>query len=261
MDLGYNATMKKALTIAGFDPSGGAGLQADLRVFQSHRIYGLSVVAALTAQNTSGVQAVSPVAAGMVSKQLRVLLSAMRPDATKIGMLCTAENVRTVARCIREFDLGNIVLDPVILSSSGKRLARRDAVREIRKGLLPLCTVITPNLHEAEALSGMTIAGLSDMEKAAKALKDLGPEYVLITGGHLAGEAKDVLYDGAYHYFRAKKVQGEFHGTGCVFSAAVAAGLAQGYPISSAVREAKKFMAMAFRKTLDTGRGMKLFAF
>lgn len=234
--------MKKALTIAGFDPSGGAGLQADLKVFHSCHVYGLSVVSCLTAQNTSGVSSIMPVDAGFVGKQLNVILSDLRPDATKVGMLYTAAHVRAVVRCILKFGLKNIVLDPVILSSTGKSLAQKGAVRAMRKDLLPLCTVITPNLHEAGVLAGIAVRTVSDMKIAAKVLKGLGPEFVVITGGHLGKEAEDVLYDGDFLSFRGKRVSGEFHGTGCMFSAAVAAGLAKGRSVTSAVSGAKKFM-------------------
>ena len=251
--------MKKALTIAGFDPSGGAGLQADLKVFQALGVYGLSAVAALTAQNTRGVDSVAPVSRQFLKKQLHVLLSDLVPDAVKMGMLLTDDNVRVVARIIREYSLQNVVLDPVLISSSGKRLAQRGVPKLLRQEILPLCRIITPNIHEASVLSGIKIRSQKEMEKAAVILKDKGPETVIITGGHLEGLATDVMYDGSFHYLRAKKRQGEYHGTGCTFSAAVTAFLAQGYPGIEAAEKAKMFMKKAFQKTLGTGRSMKLF--
>jgi hydroxymethylpyrimidine/phosphomethylpyrimidine kinase len=252
--------MKKALTIAGFDPSGGAGLQADLRVFQGLGVYGLSAVAALTAQNTEGVDSVAPVSGRFLKKQLDVLLADLMPDAAKLGMLLTEQNVGVVSRTIKRYELKNIVLDPVMISSSGKRLAERNVPFLIKEKILPLCTVITPNIHEASVLSGMKVRSLKEMEKAAVILRQSGPDTVIITGGHLEGAAVDVYYDGSFRYLKVGKRKGEFHGTGCMFSAAITAFLAQGYSVCDASGEAKKFMRKAFRKTFGTGRGMKLFA-
>jgi hydroxymethylpyrimidine/phosphomethylpyrimidine kinase len=252
--------MKKALTIAGFDPSGGAGLQADLKVFQILGVYGLSAVAALTAQNSQGVDSVEPVSKRFLKKQLDLLLSDLVPDAAKMGMLLTEDNVRVVARIIRKYSLRNVVLDPVMISSSGKRLVQRNVPKLLREIILPLCQVITPNIHEASVLSGMKIRSQEEMKKAAVILKDRGPETVIITGGHLEGLAVDVMYDGSFHYLRAKKRQGEYHGTGCTFSAAITAFLAQGYSSLDAAKKAKEFMARAFQKAIGTGGGMKLFA-
>lgn len=252
--------MKKALTIAGFDPSGGAGLQADLKAFQALGVYGLSAVAALTAQNTRGVAAVEPVSKVFLKKQLDVLLTDLRPDAVKIGMLLSAENMRVVLQIIKKYSLRNVVLDPVIISSSGKRLAEPGLPDLIRKKLLPLCSVITPNMHEASVLSGMKVVSQKEMEKAAVILRDAGAGTVIITGGHFEGLALDVIYNGSFHYLRARKRRGEFHGTGCTFSAAIAAFLAQGYPSPDAACKAKEFMAMAFQKAAGAGSGMKLFA-
>jgi len=252
--------MKKALTIAGFDPSGGAGLQADLKVFQALGVYGLSAVAALTAQNTKGVKSVEAVSKGFLRKQLDVLLTDLMPDATKMGMLLSEKNVMVVVQIIKKYNLRNVVLDPVIISSSGKRLAERGVPDLIRKKLLPLCNVITPNMHEASVMSGMKVASQKEMEKAAVLLHAAGPETVIITGGHFEGLALDVIYNGSFHYLRARKRRGEFHGTGCTFSAAITAFLAQGCANPDAAGKAKEFMAMAFQKAVRAGSGMKLFA-
>lgn len=252
--------MKKALTIAGFDPSGGAGLQEDLKVFQALGVYGLSAVAALTAQNTRGVENVEPVNRGFLKKQLDVLLTDLMPDATKMGMLFSEDNVKVAARIIKKYALENVVLDPVFISSSGKSLAEPGLPTLIRKLLLPLCTVITPNMHEASVLSGAKITSQKEMEKAASILRDAGPETVIITGGHLDGHALDVIYNGSFHYLKARKRRGEFHGTGCTFSAAITAFLARGCSSLDAAKKAKEFMAMVFQKAVRTGSGMRLFA-
>ncbi len=252
--------MKKALTIAGFDPSGGAGLQADLKAFQALGVYGMSAVAALTAQNTRGVESVEPVSGQFLKKQLQVLLSDLVPDAMKIGMLLTEDNVRVVAHIIRYYSLQNVVLDPVMISSSGKKLAQRNVPKLFKEKILPFCQVITPNIHEASVLSGLNIGSRDDMKKAAVMLKAAGPDMVIITGGHLEGFAMDVMYDGSFHYLKAKKWPGEYHGTGCTFSAAITAFLAQGCSSPVAAKKAKDFMAKSFRRTIGTGSGMKLFA-
>lgn len=250
--------MKMALTIAGSDPSGGAGLQADLKVFHRLGVYGLSVAAALTAQNASGVKSVMPVASRYVRKQLAVLLSEFVPQATKTGMLYSEENVNAVSRAVKKFSLGNFVVDPVILSSTGRRLAKKGTPEAVRKKLLPLCSVVTPNISEASVLSGITIKTIADMEKAAVRLKKCGPSAVVITGGHLDKEAVDIVYDGDFHYLRGRKVPGEFHGTGCAFSAALAAMLSQGHGLVEAAVLAKRFMKNAIRRSFGADAGMKL---
>ena len=251
--------MKKALTIAGFDPTGGAGVQADLKVFHALGIYGLSVVSSLTAQNTEGVSDIMPVPGRFVKKQLSVLLSDLVPDATKTGMLYSESAIEAVAHFIKKYSLKNIVVDPVLVSSSGKKLVEKNTPIALRKKIFPLCSVITPNIYEASVLTGMDIKTSADMEKAAVCLRDSGPENVIITGGHLEDAAIDVLYDGKFHYLKSRKVKGEYHGTGCTFSAALTAMLAKGHSVPEAAKEAKKFMDRAFRKTFDTGGKMKLF--
>lgn len=251
--------MKKALTIAGFDPSGSAGVQADLKVFHAFGIYGLSVVSALTAQNTGGVRDIASVADKFVKKQLTALLSDIIPDATKTGMLYSESNVEAFARIIRKYSLKNIVIDPVMISSSGKRLVEKNTPIALRNKIFPLCAVITPNIDEASVLTGIDIKTSADMERAAVVLKGYGPENVIITGGHLEDVALDILYDGKFHYMKSRKVKGEFHGTGCVFSAALTALLAKGFSVPEAAKEAKKFMNSAFRKTFNAGGRMRLF--
>jgi hydroxymethylpyrimidine/phosphomethylpyrimidine kinase len=251
--------MRKSLTIAGFDPSGGAGIQADLKVFRSLGVYGLSVASALTAQNTSGVRQSVPVDHRFMRKQLTVLLEDLEPDATKTGMLYSEAAVTVVVSIIKKYSLKNIVIDPVLLSSTGKRLITRNAQEALRKKLLPLCTVILPNMHEASVLTGIRIATKTDMEKAARQLKEDGADHVIITGGHLESIALDVLYNGDFHYFRSKKIRHEFHGTGCTFSAAVTAFLAKGYSVLESARLAKRFMSRAFKRSFRAGGSLRLF--
>ena len=251
--------MKKALTIAGFDPSGGAGIQADLKVFHSLGIYGLSVVSSLTAQNTEGVREIMPVPGRFVKQQLTVLLSDLVPDATKTGMLYSEAAIEAVADIIKKYSLKNIVVDPVLISSSGKKLIEKNTPIALRKKIFPFCSVITPNIYEASVLTGIDIKTSADMEKAAVCLREYGPENVIITGGHLEDAAVDVLYDGKFHYLKSRKIKGEYHGTGCTFSAALTAMLAKGYSVLDSAKEAKKFINRALKKSFSAGKGMRLF--
>lgn len=256
----YNSPeMNTALTIAGFDPSGGAGLQQDLKVFHAFGVYGLSAAAALTAQNSSGVTAVKAVDGNFLRKQLEVLLSDIVPDATKVGMLLTAANVMVVARIFRKYRLKNIVLDPVIVSSSGRMLAEKGVPELIRGEIFPYCAVITPNIHEASVLSGVDVTTDADMAKAAIILKGFGPRQVIITGGHRSGSAVDMVYDGTFSYLKGRRAAGEYHGTGCAFSSAVAALLGKGLDVQDAALNAKRFMGRSFRKSFSTGKGLRLF--
>lgn len=220
--------VKIALTIAGSDPTGGAGLQADLRVFRAFEVHGLSVVSAITAQNTKGVNSILPVEKYLFDKQLHVLLSDIRPDAIKIGMLYSSWAVELVAEIVKEFSLSNLVIDPVTVSSSGISLVENGTLDALREKLFPLSKMITPNIYEASVLTGVMIEDKEDMEEAAEVLKDMGPEVVVITGGHLEEVALDLFYDGSFHDIEGSKIEGEYHGTGCAFSAAIAALLALG---------------------------------
>jgi hydroxymethylpyrimidine/phosphomethylpyrimidine kinase len=251
--------MIAVLTIAGSDPSGGAGIQQDLKVFRSLGTYGLSAVSALTAQNSTGVGGVMAVPGKFVAKQLAAVVVDIMPNAVKTGMLYSEENVDAVASAIRRFSLPNVVVDPVIRSSTGRSLCLRNVPGAMKKKLLPLCTVVTPNIHEASLLSGVQIRTLRDMEEAAVRLAELGAGSVVITGGHLEASATDLVYDGRFHYLKGRKLSGEFHGTGCTFSAALAALLAKGEDIPNAAAGAKKFMRAAFKSTFRPGKGMGLF--
>jgi hydroxymethylpyrimidine/phosphomethylpyrimidine kinase len=248
--------MKTALTIAGSDPTGGAGLQADLRVFKAFGAHGLSVISAITAQNSESVESISPVDSGIFERQLRVLLSDIKPDALKTGMLYSNRSVEIFSGIIREFSLANLVIDPVTVSSSGKMLVEDGALDLIREKLFPFSRVITPNIYEASVLTGISIENKKNMEDAAKILKKMGPEVVVITGGHMNEIALDLYYDSEFHVMESSKIHGEFHGTGCAFSAAVTALLALGHIPLEAVRRAKEFVNNAIKKAYHPGRGM-----
>lgn len=250
--------MKIALTIAGSDPTGGAGLQADLKVFRAFEVHGLSVVSAITAQNTEGVDSIYPVERDFLEKQLRILLSDIRPDAAKIGMLYSRWAVEIVAEMLKEYPLSNLVIDPVTISSSGVSLVDDGTLDAIREKLFSFSKVITPNIYEASVLTGIMIEDKNDMENVARVLKDMGTEAVVITGGHLEEIAIDLYYDGEFHDIESIKVKGEYHGTGCAFSAAVTALLALGHIPLESVRRAKEFINNSIIKAYHPGRGMGL---
>ena len=245
-----------ALSIGGSDPSGGAGIQADLKIFQHFRVYGEAVITLLTAQNTLGIASLEVVPARLVNQQLRAVLEDIPPDAAKTGALGSLEVVSAVARAASEFAFA-LVVDPVFVSSGGWPLASAEAIEAIRKELLPRATLAMPNLPEAEILSGFPIHTLDDMRRAACAIHKLGPRAVLVKGGHLTGDAIDVLYDGSqWEEYRAPRIETRHtHGTGCVYSAAVTAGLASGLAIAPAVAEAKAFITEAIRTSPGLGRG------
>ncbi len=251
--------MNIALTIAGSDPSGGAGIQADLKVFHRFAVYGLSALSAATAQNTFRISAIERIEGAFLYEQLNTLLNDLRPDALKTGMLLSAEAVRSVAGIVTSHNLPNLVVDPVILSSTGTSLLEKKAADTMRDELFPLAKVITPNLMEASALAGIAVSDEGTMEQAAIALKRFGPEFVIITGGHLADKTLEIIYDGkTVHKLRGRKIKGEFHGTGCAFSAAITALLAKGATVIDAAREAKAFVASAIESSLSLGKGMRL---
>ncbi len=251
--------MKSALTIAGSDPTGGAGLQADLRVFKAFGVHGLSIASALTAQNTEGVSSILPVDRNFFAEQLNILLKDIMPDAVKTGMLYSKQLAGVVAETIRRYSLKNLVIDPVTVSSSGVSLVEDGTLDAIREQLFPLAKVITPNIYEASVLTGISIEDVTQMEESARELKKMGPENVVITGGHLEGKALDLYYDG-FSFFRVEsaKREGEYHGTGCAFSAAVTALLATGHSTLESVRKTKEFMDDAVKNAYHLGKGMGL---
>jgi hydroxymethylpyrimidine/phosphomethylpyrimidine kinase len=248
----------KALSIAGSDPSGGAGIQADLKTFSALRVYGMAVITALTAQNTMGVAAVRAVDPEFVESQLDLVLSDIPPEAAKTGILATAPIIEVVAASAKKYGVARLVIDPVMVSTSGLPLLESGAVDVLRRSLMPLALLVTPNTAEAEALTGRPVRSLDDMREAARYIHGLGPKYVLIKGGHLEeAEAADVLFDGSgFHVLRAQRLRArDTHGTGCVLSAAIAAYLALGKDATEAVKGAKVFVTAAIQKGLRIGSG------
>jgi hydroxymethylpyrimidine/phosphomethylpyrimidine kinase len=248
----------RLLTIAGSDSSGGAGIQADLKTFTVFRVYGMSAVTAVTAQNTRGVTGIVPMSGAFVRQQIDAVIDDIGIDAAKTGMLATREIVVAVAAAVRAHRMAPLVVDPVMLAQSGARLLDDEARAALLGELIPLATVVTPNLPEAEVLLGMRVASLADMHEAAQRLVATGAGAALVKGGHLDGdEAVDVLHDGsATHELRAPRIATRHtHGTGCMTAAALAACLARGMPLLDAAREAKRFITAALRDGLALGKG------
>jgi hydroxymethylpyrimidine/phosphomethylpyrimidine kinase len=248
-----------ALTIAGSDSGGGAGIQADLKTFHAFGVFGTTAITAITVQNTLGVSAVHPVPLDIVSGQIKAVVTDLQPAAVKSGMLATRALVSTVATAIREHALTRYVLDPVMVATSGDRLLDADAVAAVLHELVPLAMLVTPNLDEAAMLAGFAVHDEATMERAAHALVDAGAQAALIKGGHLAGDTMiDVLYDGSdmHTYRRARLRTRSTHGTGCTLSAAVAAGLAHGATLGHAVEDALDFVHRAMASRIwATGTG------
>ncbi len=251
--------MPRALTIAGSDCSGGAGIQADLKTFMAFRVFGMSAITAVVAENTVGVQAVYDLPASLVVQQIRSCLDDIGADAVKIGMLSNPEIAAAVAETVREYRLANVVVDPVMVAKSGDPLLSEPARETVRRLLLPLARVVTPNRFEAEVLSGRSIESLEDMKDAAARLRETGCEWVVVKGGHVGedGQATDVAYDGKdMHVLPAERLQTKnTHGTGCTFSSAIAAGLAKGYSPFEAISTAKRYITRAIAEALPLGRG------
>jgi len=247
--------MKKVLSIAGSDPSGGAGIQVDLKTFTVLGAFGMAVPAALTMQNSQGVSGVEPITAKILAQQLEALFSDIRPDAVKTGMLLTRQNVDMVARIISKYKIKNLVIDPVLRSSSGRMLLQPAAVVSLKKHLIPCALIVTPNIPEAEALTGTMIASDADMDFAAGKILDMGPAYVLIKGGHKKGPAVDTLYGGkTVLSFSTVRQKGEFHGTGCVLSSAITVFIAQGYSVEKAVEKAKEHVENMLKTAKPVGK-------
>lgn len=241
--------MIPVLTVAGSDSSGGAGIQADLKTFAALGTYGMSCICALTAQNTKGVTMVVNTPVDMVRAQLEAIFDDIPPKAVKTGMLSSAPIVEAVVDFFSSHRVP-LVVDPVMVATSGAVLLEKEAIQSYKEKLIPLSTLITPNIPEAEVLSGLSIKNEEDMKKAARALMDLGPSAVLVKGGHSVEDARDILYDGKeFHVFSGKRISTEnTHGTGCTLSSAIAAGLAKGLSLVGAVGEAKKYMEGAIAK-------------
>jgi len=247
----------RALTIAGSDSGGGAGIQADLKTFSALGVFGMTAITALTAQNTTGVTGIVEMSPEFVRQQIDAVVSDIGVDAAKTGMLSSAPIVEAVAAEIRRHRITQLVIDPVMIAKSGAPLLRPEAREALRRSLLPLALVVTPNLYEAAALVDRPVETLEEMEDAARALHTFGPRYVVVKGGHLEGSAVDVVFDG-HHFERleARRINTRHtHGTGCVFSAAITAGLARGVAIPQAIRDAKAFVTGAIRNALPLGSG------
>lgn len=249
--------MKTVLTIAGSDCSGGAGIQADLKTFMAHGCYGMSVITALTAQNTTGVYGIEDCAPAFIKTQMDCVFTDIPPDSVKIGMVASEEIIETIVEGLKKYKPKHVVIDPVMVATSGSLLLEKTAMTALCTKLLPMATVITPNLYEAALLSDMTIETTDDMMVAAEKISQMVNGYVLIKGGHLEGHANDLLYvDGQYHWIEGHRVENSnTHGTGCTLSSAIASNLALGYSVEESVRRSKAFISGAIGDQMDLGKG------
>ena len=249
--------MKTALTIAGSDSSGGAGIQADLKTMTVHGVYGMSVITAMTAQNTTGVRAIQESTPEFLRQQLDAVFEDIYPHAVKIGMVSSGELIRVISDRLRHFGAKNVVVDPVMVATSGSSLMKNDAIRILTGELLPLATLVTPNIPEAQVLSGVTVKTGDDMIRAAKIIGDTCRCAVLLKGGHSVGDANDLLYaQGEFRWFEGRRIENpNTHGTGCTLSSAIASNLALGYPLEEAVEKAKAYLSAALSAMLNLGQG------
>ena len=250
--------MKQVLTIAGSDSGGGAGIQADIKAMSAHGVFAMSVITAITAQNTEEVTEVFELPTSIIEAQIDAVFDDFEVAAVKIGMLSSADIVRTVARRSKPQSVVNLVVDPVMVSKSGQTLLKPDAVEALKRELIPMALVITPNVYEAEQLSGMPIKSLADARQAAKALYKMGCKHVLIKGGHLIAErGTDILYDGKFfNIFKGDFIDTPHtHGTGCTYASAIAAQLARGKTLPDAIQTAKTYLTEAIRHGLAIGHG------
>lgn len=249
--------LKTALTIAGSDCSGGAGIQADLKTMIMNGVYGMSAVAALTAQNTTGVRAIQEVTSDFLKKQLDAVFEDIYPDAVKIGMVSSSELIRVIADRLKYYQAKNVVVDPVMVATSGSALMKNDAVQTLIEELLPIAVLVTPNIPEAEVLSDMSIKTKEDMLTAAKQIGDTCHCAVLLKGGHSINDANDLLYEnGRFQWFEGKRIHNpNTHGTGCTLSSAIASNLAKGFPLAESVQRAKDYISTALAAMLDLGKG------
>ena len=249
--------MKTALTIAGSDCSGGAGIQADIKTMTMNGVYAMSAVTALTAQNTTGVRAIEESTPDFLAQQMDAVFEDIFPDAVKIGMIPSGALIRVIADKLRYYEAKNIVVDPVMVATSGSALMKSEAVKVLTGELLPIASLVTPNIPEAEVLSGMVIENREGMLTAAK---EIGGNYgcaVLLKGGHSINDANDLLYaNGEFHWFKGKRIDNpNTHGTGCTLSSAIAANLAKGYDLDESVSRAKDYISGALAAMLDLGQG------
>ena len=250
-------SIRKALTIAGSDSGAGAGIQADLKTFAAHGVYGTSAITAITAQNTVGVSAVVALGPRLVAAQIDAIIADIGAHAVKTGMLANAAIIDLVARKIAEHRLKNVVVDPVMVATSGDPLIRQNAVAVLRTKLIPLATVVTPNIPEAEVLTSMKLRTAEEIREAARRIVKIGAQTVIVKGGHLKGPAMDLFFDGKkFTPLTAPRVRTHnTHGTGCTLSAAIAANLAKGEKIETAVVHAKRYITEALRQSYRIGSG------
>lgn len=249
--------MKKVLTIAGSDCSGGAGIQADIKTITVHKMYAMSVITALTAQNTTGVYGILEADKDFVENQIDCVFTDIFPDAVKIGMLSNTDIIKSIANKLKLYNVKNIVLDPVMVSTSGSKLLKDDAIDTLVNCLMPLATVITPNTREAECLANMNIDSKEQMEEAAREISKKYKGYILIKGGHLTDCSDDLLYvDGKSYWFEQENIDNNnTHGTGCTLSSAIACNLANGYDIVQSIKNAKNYITGALKANMDLGKG------
>lgn len=249
--------MKSALTIAGSDSSGGAGIQADIKTMCANHVFATSAITALTAQNTLGVTGIMDVTAEFLAKQLDAVFTDIYPDAVKIGMVSSSDLIEMIAKKLKEYKAENIVVDPVMVATSGARLISEDAIETLKKELLPLATLITPNIPEAEVLSEMEITDEASMVEAAKKISENFGCATLVKGGHQINDANDLLYSNiSYVWFKGKRINNSnTHGTGCTLSSAIASNLAKGYDLDTSVKRAKDYISGALGAMLDLGKG------
>lgn len=249
--------MKTALTIAGSDSSGGAGIQADIKTMTMNGVYAMSVITALTAQNTTGVQGILEVPPDFLKKQIDAVFEDIVPDGVKIGMVSSAGLIQVIADRMNYYGVKNLVVDPVMVSTSGSRLLEQEAVLTLTETLFPLASLVTPNIPEAELLTGIAVSGKEDMVEAARIINEKFGCAVLLKGGHRINDANDLFYEGdAYLWFEGKRVDNpNTHGTGCTLSSAIAANLAKGFPLGESVRRGKDYVSEALEAMLDLGKG------
>lgn len=249
--------MKKLLSIAGSDCSGGAGIQADLKTFAAHGAFGMSVIVSVVAENTRRVLSMQEVAPDIVRDQITAVFEDMGADGVKVGLLPGADAIGAVADKLREYQVQNAVIDPVMVAKGGQPLSRPEALEALKREIVPLAFVLTPNIPEAEVLTGFPVETTEDMRRAARRLHEMGARNVLIKGGHREGEALDLLYDGAaFHLFSAARINTKnTHGTGCTLSSAIAANLAHNMPLIEAVAAAKAYVTEAIAHAVPIGKG------
>ena len=249
--------MRTALTIAGSDSSGGAGIQADIKTMISNGVYAMSAITALTAQNTTGVTGIMEATPEFLADQLDNIFTDIYPDAVKIGMVSSSALIETIAKKLRQYEAKNIVVDPVMVATSGAKLINDEAIEALKSQLLPMATVLTPNIPEAEVLVEMSVTNAEEMIEAAGKISETYHCAVLCKGGHSINDANDLLYyDGKYCWFEGKRIDNpNTHGTGCTLSSAIASNLAKGYDLQTAVKRSKQYISGALAAMLDLGKG------